>query len=157
MMSDWVRSSRISMCLQVNTQMDNTVTVLRNSWNNTTHTQQLVSRTLQSHIVFTWFTWLMLLCNVTHETELAGTLSCADFVIITSAQWLTTFNNKNATRQSTKYLFSIGTTACRGLWPVEQNPSIFSYLSPTLSMFSLLALEDLFRPPLSISKAYSYN
>jgi hypothetical protein len=29
---------------------------------------------------------------------------------------------------------SIGTTARRGLWPVEQDPSIFSYLSPTLSI-----------------------
>jgi hypothetical protein len=27
---------------------------------------------------------------------------------------------------------SIGTTARCGLWPVEQYPSIFSYLSPTL-------------------------
>jgi hypothetical protein len=38
--------------------------------------------------------------------------------------------------------FSIGTTARCGLWPVEQYPSIFSYLSPTLSIFSLQALED---------------
>jgi hypothetical protein len=29
---------------------------------------------------------------------------------------------------------SIGTTAHCGLWPVEQDPSIFSYLSPTLSI-----------------------
>jgi hypothetical protein len=47
-------------------------------------------------------------------------------------------------------LFSIGTTAHCGLWPVEHYPSIFSYLSPTLSIFSLLALEDLFLLPLSI-------
>ena len=45
---------------------------------------------------------------------------------------------------------SIGTTAHCGLWPVEQCPSIFSYLPPTLSIFSLLALEDLFLLPLSI-------
>jgi hypothetical protein len=51
---------------------------------------------------------------------------------------------------SSSSLFSIGTTACCGLWPVEQYPSIFSYLSPTLSIFSLLALEDLFLLPLSI-------
>jgi hypothetical protein len=44
----------------------------------------------------------------------------------------------------------IGTTACCGLWPVEQYLSIFSYLSPTLSIFSPLALEDLFVLPLSI-------
>jgi hypothetical protein len=29
---------------------------------------------------------------------------------------------------------SIGSTAHCGLWPVEQDPSIFSYLSPTLSI-----------------------
>jgi hypothetical protein len=29
---------------------------------------------------------------------------------------------------------STGTTAHCGLWPVEQDPSIFSYLSPTLSI-----------------------
>ena len=45
---------------------------------------------------------------------------------------------------------SIGTTAHCGLWPVEQYPSIFSYLPPTLSIFSLPALEDLFLFPLSI-------
>ena len=45
---------------------------------------------------------------------------------------------------------SIGTTAHCGLWPVEQCPSIFSYLTPTLSIFSLPALEDLFLLPLSI-------
>jgi hypothetical protein len=47
-------------------------------------------------------------------------------------------------------LFSIGTTARCGLCPVDQCPSIFSYLSTTLSIFSLLALEDLFLLPLSI-------
>ena len=45
---------------------------------------------------------------------------------------------------------SIGTTAHCGLWPVEQCPSIFSYLPPALSIFSLPALEDLFQLPLSI-------
>ena len=45
---------------------------------------------------------------------------------------------------------SIGTTAHCGLWPVEQCPSIFSYLPPTLSIFSFPALEDLFLLPLSI-------
>ena len=45
---------------------------------------------------------------------------------------------------------SIGTTAHCGLWPVEQCPSIFSYLPPTLSIFSLPALEDLFLLPLSV-------
>ena len=45
---------------------------------------------------------------------------------------------------------SIGTTAHCGLWPVEQCPSIFSYLPPTLTIFSLPALEDLFLLPLSI-------
>ena len=45
---------------------------------------------------------------------------------------------------------SIGTTAHCGLWPVEQCPSIFSYLPPTLSIFSLPVREDLFLLPLSI-------
>jgi len=45
---------------------------------------------------------------------------------------------------------SIGTTAHCGLWPVEQCPSVFSYLPPTLSIFSLPALEDRFLLPLSI-------
>ena len=48
------------------------------------------------------------------------------------------------------YYYSIGTTAHCGLWPVEQCPSIFYYLPPTLSIFSLPALEDLFLLPLSI-------
>jgi len=39
---------------------------------------------------------------------------------------------------------SIGTTAHCGLWPVEQCPSIFSYLPPTLSIFSIAALEEVF-------------
>ena len=45
---------------------------------------------------------------------------------------------------------SIGTTAHCGLWPVTQCPSIFSYLPPTLSSFSLPVLEALFLLPLSI-------
>jgi len=44
----------------------------------------------------------------------------------------------------------VGTTARCGLWPVEQCPSIFSYLPPTLSIFSLPALEDLFLLHLTI-------
>jgi hypothetical protein len=39
---------------------------------------------------------------------------------------------------------SIGATARCGLWPVEQYLSIFPYLSPTFSIFSLPALGDLF-------------
>jgi len=38
----------------------------------------------------------------------------------------------------------LGSTVRGGLWPVEKFSSIFSYLSPTLTYFSLLALEDLF-------------
>jgi len=44
----------------------------------------------------------------------------------------------------------VGDTARCGLWPVEQYLSIFPYLSPTLSIFSLPALEDLFLLLLSI-------
>jgi hypothetical protein len=39
---------------------------------------------------------------------------------------------------------SVGATARCGLWPVEQYSSIFPYPSPSLSIFSLPALEDLF-------------
>jgi len=38
---------------------------------------------------------------------------------------------------------SIDTTVRCGIWPVEQCPSSFSYLPPTLSIFALPALEDL--------------
>ena len=56
---------------------------------------------------------------------------------VTVAHWITSFS-------------SIGTTAHCGLWPVEQCPSILSYLPPTLSIFSLPELEDPFLLPLSI-------
>jgi hypothetical protein len=45
---------------------------------------------------------------------------------------------------------SVGATARYGLWPVEQYLSICPYLSPTLSIFSLPSLEDLFPLLLSI-------
>jgi hypothetical protein len=47
-------------------------------------------------------------------------------------------------------LSSVGVTARCGLWPVEQYLSIFPYLSPILSIFSLSALQDLFSLLLSI-------
>ena len=47
------------------------------------------------------------------------------------------------------YIFFFFHWLC-GLWPVEQCPSIFSYLPPTLSIFSLPAFEDLLLLPLSI-------
>ena len=54
-------------------------------------------------------------------------------------------NNSKGFRQTRLvYSSSIGTTAHCGLWPVQQCPSIFAYLPPTLSIFSLPALEDLF-------------
>jgi len=39
---------------------------------------------------------------------------------------------------------SVGFTARCGLWSVEKYLSIFPYPSPTLSIFSLPALEELF-------------
>jgi hypothetical protein len=45
---------------------------------------------------------------------------------------------------------SVGATARCGFWPVEQYLSIFYFLSPTLSILSLPALEDLFLLLLSI-------
>jgi hypothetical protein len=46
--------------------------------------------------------------------------------------------------------YSVGATALCGLWPGEKYFSIFAYLSPTLSVFSLPTLEDLFLLLLSI-------
>jgi hypothetical protein len=45
---------------------------------------------------------------------------------------------------------SVGATARCGLWPFEQYLSICPYLSATLSIFLLPALEDLFLLLLSI-------
>ena len=72
-------------------------------------------------------------------------------VICLNIQWykeqVLELNRKWRWRWQSSY---IGTTAHCGLWPVEQSPSIFAYLPPTLSIFSLPALEDLFLLPLSI-------
>jgi len=50
----------------------------------------------------------------------------------------------------TSFSSSVGATARCELWPVEQYLSICPYLSPSLSIFSLPALEDLFPLLLSI-------
>jgi hypothetical protein len=39
----------------------------------------------------------------------------------------------------------ISITVHCGLWPVEHYPSIFPYLSPILSIFSLPVIEDLLK------------
>jgi len=52
--------------------------------------------------------------------------------------------NVNGILASKQSSSSIGATAHCGLWPVEKSPSIFPYLSPTLSFFSLASLEHLF-------------
>ena len=64
----------------------------------------------------------------------------------TAVRWRIQLHSSSSSSSSS----SIGTTAHCGLWPLEQYPSIFSYLPPTLSIFSLPALEDLFLLPLSI-------
>jgi hypothetical protein len=61
------------------------------------------------------------------------------------------------TSSSSSSSSSIGTRAHCGLWPVEQSPSIFSYVSPSLSIFSLLAREDLFLLPLSINIVCTFH
>ena len=48
------------------------------------------------------------------------------------------------------FFFSVGAAAHCGLWPVERYLSICPCLSPTLSIFSLPRLEDLFPLLLSI-------
>ena len=59
------------------------------------------------------------------------------------------FVTGNCIRPENSSSSSISTTAHCGLWSVEQCPSIFSYLPPTLSVFSLPALEYHFLLPLS--------
>ena len=75
--------------------------------------------------------------------ELSGRLLCVSFFFFFFFFFF--FSSSSSSSFS-----SIGTTAHCELWPVEQCP-IFSYLPPTLSIFSLPALEDLFLLPLSIS------
>ena len=72
--------------------------------------------------------------------------------LIISFLWLRSFLHLNIKWSTvcSSSSSSIGTTAHCGLWPVEQCPSNFSYLPPTLSTFSRPALEDLFLLPLSI-------
>jgi hypothetical protein len=51
------------------------------------------------------------------------------------AVWLPYLDSVTSSLQtSSSSSSSTGTTAHRGLWPVEQDPSSFSYLSPTLSI-----------------------
>jgi hypothetical protein len=50
--------------------------------------------------------------------------------------------------------FSVGATARCGLWPVEKYLSTFPYPSPTLSIFSLPAFEDLFLLPTYLYTQY---
>ena len=51
---------------------------------------------------------------------------------------------------------SVGATARCGLWPVEQYLSICPYLSPSLSIFSLPTLRDLFPLLLSIFQVVTW-
>ena len=74
-----------------------------------------------------------------------GDLYRLDFAEFKYAKQITPSSSSSSSSSS-----SIGTTAHCGLWPVEQCPSSFSYLPPTLSIFSLPALEDLFLLPFSI-------
>jgi hypothetical protein len=76
---------------------------------------------------------------------LVSSLSAGDCLVYrlrkssTTTTTTTTNNNNNIPSYS-----SVGTIARCGLWPVEQYLFIFPYLLPTLSIFSLPALEDLF-------------
>jgi hypothetical protein len=58
-------------------------------------------------------------------------------------------NHTSSSSSSSSSSSYFGATARCGLWPVEQNLSIFPYLSPVLSIISIPTLEDLF--PLLIS------
>ena len=92
--------------------------------------------------------------NICHFSQLEKMYQLLqNYVIMVETTCLST--KKAGKKERIKHLglfssSSIGTTAHFGLWPVEKCPSIFSYLPPILSIFSLPALEDLFLLPLSI-------
>jgi len=86
-----------------------------------------------------------------NETCTLGLLTSFSTYIQTNH--LTTFNytyvatrtpNSRRVNLETSSSSSVGPTARRGFWPVEQYLSIFSYPPSTLSIFSIPALEDLF-------------
>jgi hypothetical protein len=77
-------------------------------------------------------------CSTTAKLDHVTYVNTLSFIPVLFGPWATSSSS------------SIGTTARCGLWPVEQYLSIFPYLSPTLSIFSLPTLEDLFLLLLSI-------
>jgi hypothetical protein len=65
----------------------------------------------------------------------AGGRSVTFNKLLTILYGISTYKQHLVTRQVTETSSSsTGTTARCGLWPVEQYPSIFPYLSPTLSI-----------------------
>jgi len=65
----------------------------------------------------------------------------ANWIVISCAPAIFRWFKTPSHRTSASYS---GSTARSGLWPVEKCPSICFYLSLTLSIFLLLALDDLF-------------
>jgi hypothetical protein len=82
------------------------------------------------------------LCKVTTWETYTSTSKVFKFCCICDNQPFR-IHSTRSTRLFSSSSSSIDTAAHCGLWPVEQCPSILSYLSPTLSIFSLPALEDL--------------
>jgi len=72
---------------------------------------------------------------------LESSYSSKDSETIFTAFYLDLITNYHRKSQCSS---SIGITARCGLWPVEQYRTILSCLSPTLSIFSFLTLENLF-------------
>ena len=89
----------------------------------------------------------------TTTTTIATTTTTTAAAAATTTTTTTTNNNNNNNNNNTATTSSsssvVATARC-GLWPVEKYLSIFPYLSPTLSIFSLPAFEDLFLLLLSI-------
>jgi hypothetical protein len=84
-------------------------------------------------------------CFVSSKTNYDRQFSVGIYYLPATDMRFYLFTNRVSSSSS-----SVGATARCGLWPVEQYLSICPYLSPTLFIFSLPALADLFTLLLSI-------
>jgi len=87
--------------------------------------------------MLSWLGW-----NPTRTTDSQLCIRCTSWwwainTPETCRGWWTKYTEDNSASSSSS---SVGATARCGLWPVEQYLSIFPYLSPTLSIFSLPVL-----------------
>jgi hypothetical protein len=92
----------------------------------------------------------MILFHVRH----AITLFFLNYLVHPSEVGNSKYGTTNTSTTGSTTSSSVGATARFGLWTVEQYLSICPYLSPTLSIFSLLTLEDFFPLLLSIFSSF---